>query len=182
MLRFVLLVMSFAVPADGQEIPLGFDLGAAKLDVAPDAGVRVADRVGVRADIGFASRERLSEPTPADIDGSVRRRGGGAMLDLYPDVSGFRLSAGVRVSPDRMRLATGVTRMRSSVRIRNWAPSLTAGYVDERPSGMTIGLEAGALFQGLPQMRRADGLVAFDNDFKDGRLCGLVQVSLGYRF
>jgi hypothetical protein len=153
--------------------------------VGPDGGFRISEKLGIRANV---MRLRELDPLPADLDRNLKLRSGGAMMDIYPLGGGFRLSFGVRMNNDENERAVPPpwTRMRSSYRIRDWAPSLTAGYAREWRSGLTVGVEAGALFQGVPRVRRwraaSSEMMAFENEFKDGKLRPMVQLSLGQRF
>jgi len=170
----VAALVALAAPGAGQEYgpAFGTDLGL-RLQ-PPSDEFRVVEAA-------------LPEPVPPD--GYVERRTVGAMLDFYPDGDGFRLSAGIRVAPDRVRRSAAlwavppVRRLRSSYRTRDWAPAVTAGYARAWASGLTAAAEAGAEFHGAPRIGwEAGDRMAIRNDFDDYKLRPVVRLSLGYRF
>lgn len=92
----------------------------------------------------------------------LRIASAGAMFDLFPFRSGFRVSGGARVngndarssslggpaSPDPSAITAEAGAIHLASIADDFAPVLTLGYTGRVRRGLTVGIEAGALFQG----------------------------------
>ena len=212
------LALTLGIPASAEELQFqpSAALSSAMLGIGPEVGVRLTGKLGARID---ATVTRLAEALRVENvgdGGRLRLRSGGAMFDLHPFGDGFRLSAGTRFGSLRSALAAApsgpvtigsrsvtpaqVGRMLGKVHVRKFAPALTLGYGGAVASAMTLGVEAGALFQGAPRIREfgseggslsaeagfASDLererIRVENDLDGYRLYPVVRMSLGYRF
>lgn len=167
-----------ALPAMAEEPRVTGGITAGTLGVGPELGVRLSETVGVRANATLLRSDLVDIEADSDdieLEGNVRLRSGGAMLDVYPFGGGFRLSAGVRLNGNKATLrstpTTNVTigarsvtpeqvgKLRADYRVRDWAPALTIGYAGELRPRLVAGFEAGVLFHGAPRIRnlRSEG-------------------------
>lgn len=208
MLRWMSLAVPLALaaaPVSVREAPPMFGPGTEGGALGLGIDYRVTGKLGLRADAAFF--DNVDDRTDAGAasgdlsdENYLQRRSGGAMVDFYPAGEGFRLSGGVRVSPDRAGDETvRIGKLRSAYRVREWAPSFTVGYASERNGRLAFGVEAGAVFHGAPRISRlqtagsrpsepsfADEAEAermtIENDIDDYKLYPTVQLSIGYRF
>jgi hypothetical protein len=221
MLRSLLVAapLALAMPAAAEEAPVTAGISAGTLGVGPEVGVRVNRNLGFRAnamvaDTGLRDLEARSDDI--EFEGNLRARSVGAMLDFYPAGGGFRISTGFRLNGNRAVLkATPTTNttigartvtpvqvgtLRASYRVRDWAPAVTLGYAGEVARGLTVGVEAGALYHGAPRitsLRSEGGSLSGDagfaadletermliqNDIGDYKFYPVVQASLALRF
>jgi hypothetical protein len=159
-------------PKSGQ-----FSLGVTggTLGVGPEVGYRVNRTIGVRANATFLSFSHTVKSGNVRYDGTANLKSGGATIDVYPFGGGFRLSAGARGNGNSGRLhATPMTNTRiggidftpaqigtitGDAQTKDFAPQLTLGYGGTLRRGLSLSVEAGALFQGAVQIRdyRANG-------------------------
>ncbi len=169
---FAFAMMSAAVPAAGATIDRFDLLGTAPIEVAPqsrafDLGhvvtIRLTNVFGARV-IGTVRQQRFNLPARFFTSAqTLRIASAGAMFDLFPFRSGFRISGGARVNGNDARNSSlfGVGTARAApftpaeagaIHIDSiaddFAPVLTIGYMGRVRRGLTIGIEAGALFQG----------------------------------
>lgn len=176
MLRCLLWSAPFvlaAAPVVAQERGVTLSVTGGTLGVGPEVGVRINNRLGVRADAAVLRTDLVDvEATSDDIafGGNVRIRSGSALADFYPLGTGIRLSAGIRVSSVKAAITatptTNVTigtrnvtpaqigKLRADYRLRDWAPAATIGYAGELMPRLVAGVDAGLLFHGAPQIRR----------------------------
>lgn len=159
-------------PASGH-----FSLGVTggTLGVGPEIGYRVNRTIGVRANATFLSFSHTVKSNDVRYDGTANLKSGGATIDIYPFGGGFRLSAGGRANGNSGRIhATPMRDTRiggidftpaqigmitGDAQTRDFAPQLTLGYGGTLRRGVSLSIEAGALFQGAVQIRdyRANG-------------------------
>lgn len=206
-----------ASPAFAQTQNGGATVGvtAGTLGIGPEASVRASENIGVRGNLTFFSLSRSVDSDGINYDGDLRLRSGGAMLDLYPFGGGFRVSAGARVNGNRVGLRATPTEnvevgdetytpqqigtLSGDIKANGLAPTLTIGFGGGPSRGLKLGIEAGAMLQGSPEVRnlRATGSLASDpafqqslrdeedeveDDIKNFKLYPILQFSLGYRF
>ena len=183
-------------PAVAQPSQVTGSVTAGTLGVGPELGIRLGDKIGVRADAAILRTQLVDVEGKSDdiaFDGNVRMRSGGAMLDVYPFGGGFRLSAGIRLNGLKAKLVatptTNVTignrtvtplqvgTLRADYRVRDWAPAATIGYAAELMPRLVAGVEAGILFHGAPHIRRLrseggtlSGDPGFDADLERERM------------
>jgi hypothetical protein len=176
-----------------------------------------SDNFGVRGSATFLGFGRDVESDGIQYNGDLKLRSFGGSVDFYPGGGGFRLSAGARVSRNRVELLAQPTAATSvqvgnttytgaqigtlsgEVRAKNFAPTLTIGYGSGVGSGVYFGVDAGAMFQGSPRVRRlvATGPIATDaafqtqlanerveieRDIDNFKIYPILQLGLGYRF
>jgi hypothetical protein len=170
-----------AQPVSAQEPPTPtsgqFSLGVTggTLGVGPEVGYRVNKTIGVRANATFLSFSHTVKSDNVRYDGTANLKSGGASIDIYPFGGGFRLSAGARGNGNSGRLhATPMSNTRiggidftpaqigtitGDAETKDFAPQLTLGYGGTLRRGLSLTVEAGALFQGAVQIRdyRANG-------------------------
>lgn len=183
--------------------------------VGPELSYRVKEVIGLRANATFLGFSHSVTADKLRYDGRADLASGGAMVDLYPFRGGFFLSAGARINGNRGRLrATPTQDTRIGGRpftpgqigtisgrgeTKNFVPQATLGYFGNVGSHLTIGFEAGALFQGAIRIRDfgSNGILATDptyiarleqeraqvqNDVDGYKVYPIAQIRLGYRF
>jgi hypothetical protein len=157
---------------------------AGTLGIGPEAGYRFNERFGVRANATFLSVSHDFDSDDVNYEGKINLKSFGAVLDFYPFGGGFRVSAGARINGNKARLTatpTGDTEVGDEVYtaaqigtitgradVKDFAPQLTIGYGGGLSSGLSFGIEAGALFQGGIRIREftSNGTLANDADFR----------------
>ena len=173
-----------AQSASAQEQPadtsghFSFGVTGGTLGVGPEIGYRVNNTVGVRANATFLSFSHTIKSNDVRYDGTAKLQSGGATIDIYPFGGGFRFSAGARANGNSGRLrATPMSNTRiggidftpaqigtitGDAETKDFAPQLTLGYGGKLRRGLSLSIEAGALFQGAVQIRdyRADGALS----------------------
>jgi hypothetical protein len=161
------------------------------------AGVTIAPNFRLRLDPGTVALRPAGE---SDTQPSlVRRRFAGTMVDFYPlGGEGFRLSAGGRL--DNRRKANGLVTSnallyapkgfagRKGGSIKKLASAMTAGYGASPATGLSLGVEAGAVMErGDPSTRELNRFAhrSTRNDARFNphpRLNPVIQASVGYKF
>jgi hypothetical protein len=170
-------VTAFAFPsmASAQEGQGDFTLAVTggSLGVGPEVGIRPLPMVGARVSatfLGFGHDIRVED---IHYRGDLKLRSWGASADLYPFRNGFRLSAGVRMSRNRIDLvATPSEAVRvgnrvytpdqigtidGKVKARKVAPILTLGYARNQRRGFACSIDGGVMLHGRP---RTEDIVA----------------------
>jgi len=189
---------------------------AGTLGVGPELGYRLSESFGVRANAAFLGGYGEFESSSISYRGDIDLKSGGVMADLYPFGGGFRISAGARLNGSDGKIgaapagsveigantytAAQVGTLRGDIETRNFAPALTLGWGGGFRSGLTLGIEAGALFTGALQVRNfrsEGGTLSNDATFAadleaerreiqrrsdDYKVYPIVQLTLGYRF
>lgn len=151
----------FAINVTPEVSTLGYGLGAG-FGITPLFGVRVA------AHTGSYSRDLHKESI--EYNGKLKLNNGGAILDVYPLTSGFRLSAGVFANSDKIDLASkpgqtitvngvaypsaAIGNVTGDVKFNKTSPYAGIGW-GKKPTGRGFGLtfDLGVLFQGSPKLR-----------------------------
>jgi hypothetical protein len=180
-------LLALAAPAYAQSSG-GFGVGvtAGTLGIGPEVSFRASESFGVRANATFFKLGRNVESDGVDYDGDLKLRSFGAMADIHPFGGGFRLSAGARITRNRVTLVaspaatttveigdtnyTGaqIGTLNGEIRAKKFAPTLTAGWAGGLSPGLKFGIEAGAMFQGSPRVKTltASGPIATNAAFQ----------------
>jgi hypothetical protein len=165
------LCITVASPAFAQDSG-GFSLGVTggTLGIGPEVGYRVSSTIGVRANATFFDFSHDAESDGVEYEGDLDLQSYGAMVDVYPFGSGFRLSGGARISNNKVTLlatpaATDVIEigddeytgaqignLTGRVDAKEFAPTLTLGWGGGLTPGLKLGLDAGVMFQGSPRV------------------------------
>jgi hypothetical protein len=170
-----------ATPALAGDGTLAFGATAGTLGVGPEISLRPMEGLGVRGNLYWLSFSHDADVDDIDYHGDLGLLSVGAMLDWYPFDGGFRVSAGGRWNGNEVDLfaqpANDVTiggttytpaeigRLTGTVETNPFAPVLTIGWGGDLSRGLSIGVEAGILYQGAPEitnLRARGGLLESD--------------------
>lgn len=211
-----LAAAALSAPAAAQDAG-GFKLGVTggTLGIGPEASYRLSENLGLRANATFLGFSRDVGSSDVDYNGKLKLNSFGAMLDVHPFGGGFRVSGGARISNNKVRLSATPTAsveigettytpaqigtLSGNVRANDFAPTLTLGWAGGLSPGLSVGIEAGAMFQGSPEINslRATGTLAtnaafqasleaeereIEDDIDNFKVYPVVQLSVGYRF
>lgn len=190
-------------------------LTAGTLGIGPEIGYRANRTIGVRANATFLSFSHSVKSNNVRYDGKANLKSGGVMLDLHPFGGGFFLSAGARINGNAGRLRATpqstttigaiaytpaqIGTISGRAEVKNVAPQLTLGYGGGLHRGLSVNVEAGALFQGAVRVRdySSNGTLANDPRFiaelekerlntqrkvDDYKVYPILQIGLKYRF
>lgn len=208
------LVLHAAPALAGGRVTLGLTGGT--LGVGPELSVRPLKHLGVRGNVTWLGFKVDQGVNDIDYDGDVNFLSVGAMGDWYPLGGGLRISAGVRWNGNDVDLSArpsnavtigGVTytpaqigRLSGTVDANDVSPLVTIGWGGRLRSGFTVGVEAGFLYQGSPNvhdLRARGGLLEGDpglladlrdeanrieHDMKSYKYLPVLQAMLLYRF
>jgi hypothetical protein len=148
----------FAISITPEVSTLGYGASAG-FGVTPLFGVRVAGHIGTYShDVNKG----------AGYDGKLELNNGGALLDVYPSASGFRLTGGVFANGDKIKLvskparpilvnghpySSGIGNITGEVKFNKTSPYAGIGW-GTKPSGRGFGLtfDVGVLYQGTPRV------------------------------
>ncbi|HEY4545141.1 MAG TPA: hypothetical protein VIG90_01765 [Pedomonas sp.] len=199
----------------GSEGRVSLGATAGTLGIGPEAGYRFSSLFGVRANAGWFRWDEDFDIDDVDYNGKLKLNSVGLMADLYPFRNKFRVSVGARIADNKVRLRAApsepvtignqvytpqeIGTLRGDVETNRFAPMVAIGYAGRLAPGWSVGIEAGALFHGRPEMGEltATGLLADNPQFqKDLRqeiddiedevekykVYPVVQVSISYRF
>lgn len=189
-LKFAILGAALAIttPAVAQDTTAGsttVGVTGGTLGIGPEAAVRISENVGIRGNLTFFGYSHDAESDGVDYDGKLKLASGGLMLDFHPFQNGFRLSAGARISDNKVRLRAKPTEsveigdetytpeevgtLSGNVKANSFAPTLTVGWAGGAARGLNFGIEAGGMFHGSPKVKslKATGLLASDPDFQE---------------
>jgi len=221
-LHFLVPAVAAAVsvtPAVAQEQTSQFAIGvsAGTLGIGPEVTVRVSPLLAVRGNATFLGFGHSVDGDDIEYDGNLKLASVGATVDVHPFRSGFRISGGARYNKNKVKLTatpgagesvqlggrtyTGsqIGTLRGSVRVKEFAPTLTLGYTGGGTQGLNFGIDAGVMFEGKPRIRnlRATGPIAAEPLFQDALqreeqdirddiekydIFPIVQLSIGYAF
>jgi hypothetical protein len=211
------VLAGIAVPAHAQEAAGGFSAGVTggTLGIGPEVGYRISETIGVRANATFFNFDRDVDSSDINYNGDLKLQSGGVMVDIHPFGGGFRVSAGARIGNNRVRLTATPTadveigdetytpeqvgKLTGDVEANDFAPTLTVGWGGGLTRGLKVGIEAGAMFQGSPEVKnlRATGLLGSDpalraslleeeaeieDDIDNFKVYPILQLSIAYRF
>lgn len=188
---------------------------AGTLGIGPEAGYRFSALLGVRANAGWFRWDEDFDIDDVDYNGKLKLNSYGLMADIYPFRGKFRVTAGVRLSDNKVRLRASpgepvtigdrvytpaeIGSLRGNVETNAVAPMLAIGYAGRLAPGWAVGIEAGALFHGRPEVGEltASGLLADNPQFQEDlrreiediedevekyKVYPVVQLSVSYRF
>lgn len=157
---------AFAQDNSGGTVHVGVSAGS--LGIGPEIGWR-GDNVGVRGSATFFGYSRDVDSDGVEYDGDLKLRSFGGTVDFYPGGGGFRLSAGARISNNRVELkATPTTNVEvgdnvytpaqigtlsGDIKANKLAPTLTIGYGSGRGQGFSFGIDGGIMLQGSPEVK-----------------------------
>jgi hypothetical protein len=195
------------------DLPSHFKLALSfgSLGIGPEVTYRPDRHFGVRAS---ASLFRISHSE--NIDG-IRYRGKlklgnyGAMADVYPFGGGFRVSGGARYAENRLRIRAmpggsvtvgntlytpaQIGTLDGDITTRKFEPLVTIGYGGTVAKGLSLGIDAGVMFQGTPKISPLTSSTGFvspadlakeraniQDDIHGYKYYPVLQASLGYRF
>lgn len=213
------LTLAAAMPALAQAQTSTFSVGVSggTLGAGPEVTARVSPLLGVRGSATFLSFSHSVDGDDIEYDGDLKLASVGAALDVHPFGNGFRVSAGARYNRNRVKLnatpgiaesveiggstytGSQIGNLNGTVKVKEFAPTLTLGYGSNLTRGVTFGIDAGVMFEGKPRVRnlRASGPISSDPSFQialareeqDIRddvekydIFPIVQLSLGYAF
>jgi hypothetical protein len=187
------------------------------LGIGPEVTARISPLLGVRGSATILNFSHSVDGDEIEYDGDLKLASVGATLDLHPFENGFRVSAGARYNKNKVKLQatpgsaesveiggttyTGsqIGNLSGTLRVKEFAPTLTLGYGSGLTKGITFGIDAGVMFEGKPRIRnlRATGPIASDPSFQSALareeqdirddvqkydIFPIVQFSLGYAF
>jgi len=177
------LAASPAMAQDEGGLSLGVTGGT--LGIGPELGYRASRNFGARASATFLGISRDVESDDVNYNGDLDLQSFGAVIDLYPFGGGFRLSAGARISDNKVKLTatpTGdveigddsytsaeVGTLTGRVEPKDFAPTLTIGWGGGLTRGVKFGADIGVMFQGTPKVTElnASGSLANTPEFKE---------------
>ncbi|AOR76276.1 hypothetical protein [Novosphingobium resinovorum] len=165
------LLMASWPPAvcHAQDTRGGVTIAAAggSLGIGPEVGFRLSEIVGVRASATFLGLGHNVDVDDINYHGDLKLRSWGANADLYPFRNCFRLSAGFRVSSNRIDLVATpseavtvgqrvytpeeIGTIEGKVRARRFVPTFTVGFAKNRENGFAWSLDAGVMLHGRPR-------------------------------
>lgn len=173
--------LSLAAEPARAEGTLSLALTGGTLGVGPELSLRPIENFGLRGNVTWLGFKLNEDVDDISYDGGVDLLSVGAMADWYPFDGGLRVSAGVRWNGNDLRLAArpanavtigGVTytpaeigRLTGTVDANEVAPLLTLGWGGRLKSGLTVGVEAGFVYQGalkISNLRARGGLLEAD--------------------
>lgn len=195
---------------------LAVSLTGGTLGIGPEVSLRPIENFGVRGNVTWLGFKLSEDVDDIEYDGDVDLLSVGAMADWYPFDGGLRISAGIRWNGNDLRLSSrpsnavtigGVTytpaeigRLTGTVDANEVAPLVTLGWGGRLKSGLTVGVEAGFLYQGSPtisNLRARGGLLEGDpglladledeeelieDEVESYKYLPVLQVMLLYRF
>jgi len=139
------------------------------LGIGPEVGLRPSPILGLRASAGFLGLGHDVDVDDINYHGDLKLRSYGANADLYPFGNAFRISAGFRISRNRVDLVATPTQpvsiggttyspeeigtIEGRVKARKFAPTLTVGVARNLRKGLAWSLDAGVMFHGRPRTR-----------------------------
>lgn len=213
------LTLAATTPALAQAQTSSFSVGVSggTLGIGPEVTARISPLLGVRGSATFLGFSHSVDGDDIEYDGDLKLSSVGAAVDLHPFENGFRISTGARYNRNRVKLKatpgsaesveiggstyTGsqIGTLNGTVKVKEFAPTLTLGYGSGLTRGVTFGIDAGVMFEGKPRIRnlRASGPISSDPSFQSALareeqdirddvekydIFPIVQLSLGYAF
>ena len=184
------LVLSLPTAAQAQSaedkapprIEAALTLGS--LGAGPEFTFRPSPYLGLRASAGFLSVNHTFGVNDIDSRGGLRLASYGGTIDLYPFRKGLRLSAGLRVNRNKVRLTATpngpvsvgqltftpdqIGTLSGTVTVADLAPTFTLGYHTGKARGLTFAIDGGVMLQGTPRVNdlTANGTLAADPTFQ----------------
>ncbi len=177
----LLIAMPALAQGEGARVTVGVTGGS--LGVGPEVGVRISPTIGVRASASFLEINHDFGIDDIDYHGKAKLESYGAVVDLYPFSSGFRISGGARIDKNRVHVVSTPTSpvtvgdatftpaqigtLSGEVDAEEFAPTVTVGYAGGLTKGLKFGVDAGVMFQGKPEVHNlaATGSLATNPTF-----------------
>lgn len=182
------LLAALAVPGvahAGEAAPrIEAALTVGSLGVGPEFTFRPSPVIGLRASATFLGVNHTFGVNDIDYLGKLRLGSFGGAVDLYPFRNGLRLSAGLRVNRNKVRLSATpgqpvsvgaatftpdqIGTLSGTVTVADLAPTLTLGYTTGKRRGLTFAIDGGVMLQGTPRIAdlTANGTLASDPAFQ----------------
>lgn len=207
-----------SAPSRAELIPgisLTPEISVSTLGIGPELDARIDGLpFGLRAGGNFFSLTRNISSNDIEYHGKADLSSGGLTLDWYPFLSGFRLSGGARlngnkatvdalpngstVTVNHVAYSTAGSSLSGQITFKDVAPYAGLGYSASLPFGLTLGLDAGAMFQGTPRTSlTAQGPItqlpgfganlaaetaSLQDKVKDFTIYPVVSFTIGWRF
>lgn len=143
-------------------------VSAGTLGVGPEIGYRHNPLIGIRADAEFLGFSHDVNVDQIKYHGDARLRGYGATADLYPFKNGFRVSAGVRINEDKIKIVATpqqsvtvghtiytpdqIGTINGNIRANKVVPVFTLGYAHNLHKGLTWSADGGVMLWGKPEV------------------------------
>jgi hypothetical protein len=185
----VLAMLGVAAPAlaeEGADHGLGLSAGVVggTNGLGLEAGYRFSRHFGVRANSGDYKYDHSEVSDDFDVDGNIKLKSIGALLDIYPFGGSFRLSVGMRSNdtafradavPTTATVEVGddtytqaeVGTLTGTVGFKKSAPMVALGWGGKFKTGLHFGIEVGVVVQGNPQINAtSNGSLASDPLFR----------------
>lgn len=147
--------------------PITIAASAGSLGIGPEVGWRPLPAFGIRASASLLGLGHDVDVGDINYHGDLKLRSFGVTADLYPFENGFRLSAGLRRSRNRIDLVATpreavtvgqtvytpeqIGTIEGKVRARRYAPTLTLGVAKNRRKGLAWSVDAGVMLHGRPR-------------------------------
>jgi hypothetical protein len=165
-----LCVANVAYAADTPTPPRTISVGvtAGTLGAGPEIAYRPLKKLGLRANAAFFNFSHQVDSDGVIYDGKLDLTSFGAAVDFYPFGGHFRVSGGVRVNKNKIKLTATPTgpvevgdttytpaqigTLTGSVTTASVAPMATLGWGGALTKGVTFGFDAGVMFQGAPRV------------------------------
>jgi hypothetical protein len=149
----------------------GVGLKVGTLGIGAEAGAKITDKFGFRVNGNGFNYDHSDEIEGIDFDAELKMRSVGLIGDFHPFSGGFRLSGGVYYNDmgvtldstvtDSVEIAgttyTGTGTLHGEVETNKVAPYIGIGYEAELFSGLTLGVDLGAMYIGKPKVKLAVG-------------------------
>ena len=181
-----LLALPGAALAKDQDQPPRIEaaLTVGSLGVGPELTWRPSRVIGARASATWLGVNHTVGVNDIDYHGALKLASYGLMADLYPFRNGLRLSAGLRVNRNKVRLRATPTApvsvgqltfapdqigtLSGTVTTADLAPVFTLGYTTGKARGLNFAIDGGVMLQGTPRMTdlTANGTLAADPAFQ----------------
>lgn len=207
--------LSSTAHAEEQDASYYVGITGGSLGIGPEIAYRVTPMVGVRGSATFLGVSHDVDVNDINYNGKLKLASYGMNLDLYPFQGGLRLSAGFRIDKNKVELnatpsnavsigntvysPSQIGTLSGNVKAKDFAPTLTVGYAGGLRQGIKFGIDAGAMFQGRPQISdlKATGTLAsnaafqadianeqqkIDDKINKYKVYPVLQISLGYAF
>jgi hypothetical protein len=208
------VALSVALLAAAPSLAAGnFSIGVTggTLGIGPQIGYRINPVVGLRADATFLGLSHGFSSNDLHYEGHAHLQSAGTMIDIYPFGGNVRLSVGGRENGNRADVSAMPTQdtkvggqtftpqqigtLAGFGKVKNFAPALTLGYSGKLKRGFMVGIDGGAMFQGMinlskftsstgmiPQTRLDQEQAALQRDLDRFKVYPILQFNIGYRF
>lgn len=157
--------------AGGASADTGAGIRLGTLGVGLDVSQAVGDGIHIRANANFYDWNRSMRRGHIDYDGKLELRSFGALADWYPWRQGFRLSGGLYLNENRVKLHTDGSRVTlngvtfdlsgsavesvdARIRFNDFAPYIGIGWGSYtlKPNTWNVIADLGVLYQQTPRV------------------------------